>query len=395
MINCNWMGVKLHSPIVLASLTLFSKPDLKKHLHYFQSAVDYGVGAIVLPSIHPLRRDETIGEPFVRTSKLFSGLKAGQDSMGFAVLGTTDNIVSIDYGINLAKEAVKLDAPIFGSVANIGTENDFLRVIDKLVAVDGLSGIELNFSCPNVLNGIELKIDLLDKVRSLCGSQFPVSIKLAPQYDYNFLLNYPKLFDSITLSNAYIGLIPPQITSYGMTFPFDDVKKWRPTGIYGPQEKFLTFYDIWKFKTNSRTNDFQLASVGGMVNEDDILKAILLGADCVQISSMVFWRGLSAIKNCNEKISEILYGRSLEEIKGTALDSIVASDVEMEGNRPFRKMRVNPDKCRTCIKCFCVERGCYAFNRSNRDTPTIDSKLCSGCGWCQKMCPFGAIDYSI
>ena len=103
------MGISLRSPLVLASLTLCSKPTVQKHIAYFKRAVTYGIGAIILPSIHPLREDESVGEPFVRTGMISTGLCNEKNPMGFAILGTTDNIVSIDYGLALAREAVNLE----------------------------------------------------------------------------------------------------------------------------------------------------------------------------------------------------------------------------------------------------------------------------------------------
>lgn len=393
MISCCWMGIPLHSPLVLASLTLCSKPDVQKHVAYFAQAVGYGVGAIVLPSIHPLRVDESVGAPHVRTTMISTGLHSTKDYMGFAVLGTTDNIVSVGYGLALAKKSVKLGVPIIGSVANIGAEKDFLHVIRNLMAVHGLAGLELNFSCPNVLNGLKLSVELLEKVNEVVGGKLPVSIKLAPKTEYTFLLSNQHLFDGLTLSNAYTGLIPPNVLSKQIT-PFGDMDPWRPTGMYGPQEKLLTFYDIWKLKSMPESAAIQLSSVGGFVNGVDVIQALMLGADCVQLSSAVFWNGLAVIRECNNCLTSFLnqHSLSLSQLKGSGLSHILESDAQIH-SRPVRRMRVDPCKCRNCRICSCVERSCYAFEQISPSTiPIINAALCSGCGWCQGMCKFNAIE---
>ena len=393
MTACSWMGIPLRSPLILASLTLCSKPDVQRHLIYFQHAIEYGAGAIVLPSIHPLRADETVGDPFVRMAAVSTGLPNTKTPMGFAVLGTTDNIVSIDYGLTLSREAVKLDVPVLGSIANIGSKENFLDVVRQLAAIQNLAGLELNFSCPNVLNGLEPSVELLEAIQDICGGRLPVSIKLAPKANYDFLLDYTHLFQGFTLSNAYTGLMPPQISQDHMT-PFDDVEQWRPTGIYGPQEKLLTFYDIWKFKTNPKASHLPLSSVGGFVSGNDVIQALMLGADCVQLSSAVFWRGLSVFRTCVQQLSDFLEQWDLEQLKGSSLCYIMPSDAEMRGDWPIRKMRVDPEKCRNCTNCACVERSCYAFEKSGSKVPSIEQTLCSGCGWCKSLCPFGAVDLS-
>lgn len=396
MIRCTWMGLSLKSPIILASLTLCSRPNIQHHLAFFQRAKEYGVGAIILPSIHPLRKNESIGNPHVRTATLSTGLHHSNKSncMGFAVLGTTDNIVSVEYGLNLACNSTSLGIPIIGSISNIGTEDDFLETVHQLSHIPGLSGLELNFSCPNVQNGLPLSISLLKKINFVNKNHLPISIKLSPREDYSHLLSHQHLFDGITLSNAYTGLVPPD-TSKSESSPFGDMSHWRPTGVYGPQEKYLTFYDIWNFKTNPNTNTLQLSSVGGFVNGDDVLQAILLGSDSVQLSSAIFWNGLSIIQNCNHRLESYLKEHSLSfsQIKGSAFKQIVSSDSDLANERPHRTMTINKQKCKTCTVCNCIERSCYAITQAeNKSIPVIDKLLCSGCGWCQKMCLFNAIE---
>lgn len=387
--DCEWLGIPLRSPFILASLTLFSKPNVQKHIEYFTQAAHYGVGAIVLPSIHPLRKDESSGNPHVRTVPIASGLHGTVDYMGFAVLGTTDNIVSIDYGVNLASEAVKIGVPVLASIANIGSKNDFINAVQKIVTVNGLAGIELNFSCPNVLNGLSLDVSLLEDVFTV-SHNLPITIKLAPQTDFSAMLQNRDLFSGITCSNAYTGLIPPDLKK--MT-PFGDAQFWRPTGIYGPQEKLLTFYDIWKFKSRVETKDIPLSSVGGFVSPSDVIQAIMLGTDTVQLSSAVIWKGLKIIQDCNEELKAYLKENklTLKELKGSSLTYIKFSDTDLNDQRPVRTMYVDNKKCRNCPDCACFEHGCYAFKKTQNNCAEIDKELCNGCGWCQILCFHHAI----
>jgi len=391
-IDCEWLNTPLHSPFILASLTLFSKPNVKKHIEYFEQAAHYGVGAIILPSINPLRSDESFGSPYVRTAPIPSGLQGPSNFMGFALLGSTDNIVSIEYGLNLAKEAVKIGVPVVASVANIGSKANFLNAIQQIVAVDQLAGIELNFSCPNVLNGLALDLNLLEDVCSVCNS-LPISIKLAPQADFANILNNKELFSGITCSNAYTGLMPPSLDFSTMT-PFADVESWRPTGIYGPQEKLLTFYDILKFKSQSETRSIPLSSVGGFVSARDAIQAIMLGADTVQLSSAVIWKGLKIFQECNEKLELYLKENelTLDKLNGSSLAYINTSDTILASQRPVRTMYVNSAICHICDDCACVDHGCYAIHKEKNKCAEIDESLCNGCGWCQIMCAHHAIE---
>lgn len=393
MTKCCWMGIPLRSPVVLASLTLFSKPDIEKHLAYFRRAQEHGVGAIVLPSISPVRRTEAEGFPHVRTATIPTGLHTPRDHMGFAVLGTEDNIVSIDYGLALAEKAVGLAVPIVGSLANVGSEEDLLAAARRLLSVRGLAGVELNFSCPAVKHGSALSAALLERIQEENVKGIPVTIKLSPRASYESIQGHEELFQGVTLSNAYTGLVPPH-TSLSDMSPFADMELWRPTGIYGPQEKLFTFYDIWRFKTAPETRDVQLSSVGGFVNGTDVIQALMLGADSVQLSSAVFWKGLSVIRDVNEALARSLAqdAMTVEQMKGIGLDRIVGSDCDLPKLRPARRMHIDRERCKKCDTCACIDRGCYAISQeSGNALPRIDDALCSGCGWCRAMCRFGAV----
>ena len=51
-------------------------------------------------------------------------------------------------------------------------------------------------------------------------------------------------------------------------------------------------------------------------------------------------------------------------------------------------LRVDPDACRSCRRC--MKLGCPAISFRNGKA-VIDQGLCTGCGLCASLCPFGAI----
>lgn len=58
-------------------------------------------------------------------------------------------------------------------------------------------------------------------------------------------------------------------------------------------------------------------------------------------------------------------------------------------------VKIDPNKCRSCTNCMKI--GCPAISMKDveghdRQKATVDATLCVGCGVCQQMCPFEAIE---
>lgn len=393
--------MELESPYIIASLTLVSSVSLVKHTEYYKRASNMGAGAIILPSLNPKavgssERNQTIADCLTFDTGLSPSHK-----MGFAVLGPTEpNVVSLNYGINLAQCVKKAcdTTPVIGSVANIGTNREIINAVQKLCHT-GIDAIELNFSCPNVVtkgkNASGLTIKLLRKIRRIC--ELPTSLKITPYQDYSKVISHLNgEIDGLTLSNAYIGLIPPDIDRLDYS-PFNRRKEWAPSGVYGPFERMLTFKHLFDYQQLAAEKGLSIACVGGIVAPEEGIQAIMLGADAVQLSSAVLWKGMGIFKEFNSTLQEYLAMRNLNSIKslkGVALAQVrTCADVleELEN----RKMQINNEKCRKCRECFCCNRLCLAISQKDDKSVTIDEDLCSGCQMCRKLCPNSAIEEKV
>lgn len=52
--------------------------------------------------------------------------------------------------------------------------------------------------------------------------------------------------------------------------------------------------------------------------------------------------------------------------------------------------RINPDKCRKCG--MCMKPGCPALTKKPDGSICIDDTMCNGCGLCEQLCKFGAME---
>lgn len=393
-IKCKWLGLSLNSPFIMSSLTLVSNVSIVDHLKYLSYICDCGAGAIVLPSINPqIKGNSNWNNTIADCTTIGTGLDS-KSKMGFSVLGpTVPNIISTNYGINLAQKAKEqLKVHIVGSIVNLGDSTEELIDISKKLCHVNVDALELNYSCPNIRtkgNGIKITPDTIKRIKETCN--IPISLKIAPQYDFlSDIKDFIGIIDGITLSNAYTGLIPPRINQNNYS-PFFRRSEWAPSGIYGPFEKYLTFYDLYRYKIATEKKHINLACVGGIISSDDAIQAILLGADVVELSSAILWRSAEIFNELNNSLSRYLEDcglSSVHEIKGNAIKSIRQSADALK-TPPKRYMVVND--CIKCEPCSCVNRLCLAFSKKKGESASIDKELCSGCGMCIELCKRDAI----
>ena len=64
--------------------------------------------------------------------------------------------------------------------------------------------------------------------------------------------------------------------------------------------------------------------------------------------------------------------------------------VLIKGQKFPKVCRVNDDACRKCGMCMRI--GCPAMTRGEDGKVRIDATMCNGCGLCQKLCKFNAIE---
>ncbi len=55
-----------------------------------------------------------------------------------------------------------------------------------------------------------------------------------------------------------------------------------------------------------------------------------------------------------------------------------------------KQYRVNDETCRRCG--MCLKPGCPAITKKEDGAIVIDDTMCDGCGLCEQMCRFGAIE---
>lgn len=177
-------------------------------------------------------------------------------------------------------EVAKFGTPIIANVGG-GSPEEYAEVVRRLNAVECVSAIELNLSCPNLKKGglsfgtdPEVFGEVIAAARDKTDK--PLIVKLTPAVSDVALMARvarDKGADGLTLSNGY-----PSISI--------DLKTRRPAlgnvqgGLCGPALKPINMRLVWQA---SQAVDLPIIALGGIICWQDAIEYILAGATGVSV----------------------------------------------------------------------------------------------------------------
>ena len=177
------------------------------------------------------------------------------------------------------------DLPVLVNIAG-DTPADYAKVAARLSRATGISGLEINISCPNVEKGgmvFGSDPDLAAEVTSVVKSSthLPVIVKLSPNVT-DILPIAARVVqagaDALSLINTLLGMAI-------------DLKTKRPVlgnifgGLSGPAVKPVALRAVWQVYRELR---MPIIGMGGITTATDALEFILAGATAVAIGAANF-----------------------------------------------------------------------------------------------------------
>ena len=278
--------------------------------------------------------------------------------------------------------------------------------LSRLCEQNGADAIELNFSCPNMMDdGLGSDIgqvpELVERFTAAArrGAKIPILAKLTP----NVATMSPAAeaakrggADGIAAINTIkriIGVNPHTYVSAPAVHGMSAVG-----GYSGNAVKPIALRFIAELGQNPALKGMHLSAMGGVETWLDALEFILLGGGSIQVTTAVMQYGYRIIDDL--KAGLLLYLRekdfsSVNEVRGLALGSVSDTTDVLERDTVIFP-RFHREKCIGCGRCVvsCADGGHQAIRLDEDRRPVLNGQKCVGCHLCVLVCPQGAITSS-
>jgi len=296
MLEVNLSGLKLKSPIILASGILgVSYSSMKR-------VIDAGAGAVTTKSIGPKPRKGYKNPSIIEISP-----GTFMNSVGLGNPGINEFTSEI-------KKIKKYNTPLIVSV--FGDTNELYLEVALKAENAGADAIEINISCPHAdVSSIGIDKDLTYEIVKFLKAKLKVPL---------FVKLNPNVTDIIE-----IGLAAQQGGANGVvainTFSAlkIDVNTKRPIlshGTGGLSGKAIHPIAVKKVFDLYKVLKIPIIGCGGIDSWQDVVEFFLAGASAVQIGTALY-KGIELINQINEAIIQYLKSNnysSINEIKGLA-----------------------------------------------------------------------------
>ena len=267
-------GLRLRNPVMVASGTFGYGTEYQKLIDIQR------LGAICSKGITPRPR---AGNATPRIAETPAGML---NAIGLQNIGVKRVVA------DLAPIWARWEVPVIANVAG-ETVEDYGYLAGRLDGVDGIAGLELNISCPNVtadgrLFAESAELAAAATTAARAQTDLPIMVKLSPNVtDIAEIARAVEAAgaDCISLINTLVGL---QI----------DLKRQRPYlanvtgGLSGPAIRPIALRLVYVVAQAVR---IPVVGIGGITSADDALAFLMAGASAVQVGTATFVNPTTAL----------------------------------------------------------------------------------------------------
>jgi dihydroorotate dehydrogenase (fumarate) len=298
-LTTTYLGLELECPLVASSSPLTGR------LESLREIADHGAAAVVLPSLF----EEEVAEEDVSAPE---ALWHAEEYAGEARAYMADvDRAHLDAYLDLVRDAKReLDIPVIASL-NGSTPGGWIRTAESLQQA-GADAIELNvysIETDPYASGASVEERLLRLVVAIRQAvSVPIAVKLSPYYTAFANLAHrlaEARADGLVLFNRFVQ-------------PDVDVARVEVSaGLELSRREELRVALRWLALLRGRV-DVSLAATGGVHTSEDAVKAILVGADAVMMTSALLRDGIGRMSEVRAGLAAWLdeNGLSLAEARG-------------------------------------------------------------------------------
>ena len=267
LLNVNIGGIQMRNPVMTASGTFGYGSE-------YADFVDLNrLGAVVVKGVTSVPWP---GNPMQRIMETPSGML---NAIGLQNVGV-DNFIS-----QKLPYLQDFNVPVIVNVCG-KTVEEYLIVVEKLNETDGVAGIELNISCPNLnCGGMSFGVDtnlahqLVKAVRA--KTNLPLLVKLSPNVTDIAVI-------ARAVEDAGADALSAINTLLGMAINAETRKPELANvtgGLSGPAIKPVALRLVWEVYKNVA---IPIVGMGGIMNATDAVEFFIAGASAVAIGTVNF-----------------------------------------------------------------------------------------------------------
>ncbi|MBI9104765.1 MAG: dihydroorotate dehydrogenase [Spirochaetales bacterium] len=294
-LRTKFLGKEMSSPLVLPAGVL----DIS--FSSYKSASENGAGLITTKS---LTAESRTGHKGPVVTEVEGGML---NCMGLCNPGIEEGVLEIE---RFRKYS---NAPV--NVSIFATDEFAFAELAKKVNDTKADFLELNLSCPNVMDEFGVPLSASEKVvtgiisRVKSVSTLPVIAKLSPN-----VTSFTKIASAAAEAGAdalcMINTLGPGIDI--------DIETGMPVlynitgGLSGPALKPIALRLIYECRKAGLT--LPIIGMGGIITGEDAVQMLMAGADLVGVGTGVYYRGPEIFGKINKEISDFLERKAIDSV---------------------------------------------------------------------------------